>query len=297
MNKKGFAVMFSWIFAMIAGVIILLSLVYFSVQHTDLFGRVSAQVAVEELDITFGSLKSSLIGTTLELGKPIKLEFKCNEDTLEKEKLYINKKAGKSLKGKVVFAPSELKSNSFSLFTLDWNVPFKVTNFIFLTDKKYNFEGVIPLGLLEKIPSNIDIIDPYGEEISFEESENGNCMDNSGKKIFYKKQDTLGEYYGKICFDETVYTFVGDAMIFAAIFSDENNFKCLKDYAEIKARDVAEIYAKKIENFASSPHSCAVMGINSEWVREVDFNVMESVKEIKQTNDRLVRIGECELIF
>ena len=73
MNKKGFAITFNWLFNIMAGMIILLSLVYFAVQHTDLFGKVSAQRAVEELDIAFTSFKSNLVGTTIELGKNIKL--------------------------------------------------------------------------------------------------------------------------------------------------------------------------------------------------------------------------------
>src|SRR3990167_4000699 len=95
MNKKGFEISFSWLFSIIAGMSIFLFLVWFAVQQTDLFGNLTAKVAVDELDIAFTGFKSNL-----------------------------------------VFAPSLMESNEFRLFTAGWNVPFRVTNFIFLNSNK-----------------------------------------------------------------------------------------------------------------------------------------------------------------
>src|SRR3989344_5590277 len=129
LNKKGFEASLSWLFAVIAGIVILLFFVYFSIQHTDLFGKLTAQRAAEELDITFTGIKSTLSLTTLEFGKKIDLKFTCNNEI--GEKVYINNKGGKTLKGNIVFAPDG-NSDSFNVWTLDWNAPFKITNFIFL---------------------------------------------------------------------------------------------------------------------------------------------------------------------
>ena len=105
MDKNGFAISFSWLFSIIVGMSIFLFFVWFAVQQTDLFGNLTAQVAVEELDIAFTGFKSSLVGTSLDFGKIIDLEFKCDPDeTLGKEKMFINGRAGKSLKGKIWMA-------------------------------------------------------------------------------------------------------------------------------------------------------------------------------------------------
>ena len=52
-NKRGISIIFNWIFSLIAGVVILSFLIYFAVQNTDLFGKVTAKVVAEELDILF----------------------------------------------------------------------------------------------------------------------------------------------------------------------------------------------------------------------------------------------------
>jgi len=293
MNKKGFAVMFSWVFSVLAGIIIFLSLVYFAVQHTDLFGKISEQVAVEELDIAFASLKSSLIGTTLELDKPIKLEFKCGGGTDFEEKLFVNGIAGKTLRGKIIFAPEESNSYKFNIFTLDWNAPFKITNFIFLTDKHYNFID-LPEVLRNKIPDNIKS-GTQNIGVNFEFAEDLGTINScvyGDKKVYYKYDDKLEEYYGKICIGDTnPYPFVGTAFIFAAIFSDQNNFKCLYDLAVEKSKDIAKIYAKKLENIECRNE------LTKEEVEGLDVKNLYNVGIIAERNDNLLRRGECESLY
>ena len=142
MNKKGFEISFSWLFSIIAGISIFLFLVWFAVQQTDLFGNLTAKVAVEELDIAFTGFKSNLVGSKLEFGKEIKLEFKCDPSTLNEERMFVNGVAGKKLKGNIVFAPEGMKDNEFKFFTYGWNAPFRITNFIFITgnDKFFYLE-------------------------------------------------------------------------------------------------------------------------------------------------------------
>ena len=53
MDKKGITIAFNWVFSIMAGIIIFLSLAYFAVQHTDLFGTLTAQEAIELMDISF----------------------------------------------------------------------------------------------------------------------------------------------------------------------------------------------------------------------------------------------------
>ena len=155
MNKKGFEVAFSWLFAVIAGISIFLFLSWFAVRQTDLFGVLTAQTAAEELDIAFTTFKSNLVSTRLDFGKAVDLEFKCNAGTLNEERVFINGKAGKKLKGNIVFAPSYLNDNTFQLFTASWNAPFRVTNFVFLNSEGNSYYLVnAPADL--KLPDNFD---------------------------------------------------------------------------------------------------------------------------------------------
>jgi len=118
MNKKGITIAFNWLFSVIVGIFIFLFFAWFAVQNTDLFGNVTTQRVVEELDIAFTGFKSSLVGTTLNFGKPIELEFKCDilgefPPYSYEERMLINKKAGKNLKGKIVFFHFQYWLNQF----------------------------------------------------------------------------------------------------------------------------------------------------------------------------------------
>ena len=65
MNKKGMAIPFDWIFSLVAGVLIFSFLIYFAVQHTDLFGKITTRVVAEELDVLFSGRSVSIFGKTV----------------------------------------------------------------------------------------------------------------------------------------------------------------------------------------------------------------------------------------
>ena len=147
LNKKGIAISFNWIFSMIAGVLILIFLVYFAVQNTDLFGNVTSKVVSEELEILFSGIETIKTKTSLNFDKNVELRFSCNQG---KQVLNVNGKSGNSLKGKIVFAPNIVESDVFNITTQPWNVPFRVANFIYLWDEGYEFSRDAP---------EIDLID------------------------------------------------------------------------------------------------------------------------------------------
>ena len=312
MNKKGFAIVFNWLFSVIAGILILLFFVWFAVQNTDLFGNVTSQRAVEELDIAFTSFKSSLIGTTLNFGKPIELEFRCNSDTLQEEKMFINKKSGKSLKGKVVFAPSNLNANEFILWTTDWKIPFKVTNFIFLTskNKKYDLSdlpGSHPLRLKLPKKNGVDLfnVGNDGEKIGLRQTNSGLVeapLLEGSKQIYFDYDRDLDDFYGTIVVGSEQYPFVGDAMIYAAIFSDESNFDCLYDKAIDKARTINKFNSEKMDRLVGIGE-CAVVAGNLGNILEntlihnnFNFVNIEEVRDVQKDNDRMLA-RSCEGLY
>src|SRR3989344_9534744 len=120
MDKKGVAVVFDWIFSLAAGVLIFSFLIYFAVQHTDLFGKVTARVVGEELDILFSGYETAKIRSILDFGKEVKLEFSCDE---KRQRFTINDREGKTLWGKIIFAPGEIKNDKINVATASWDVP------------------------------------------------------------------------------------------------------------------------------------------------------------------------------
>ena len=249
-QRRGIAVTFNWIFSIIVGVIILSFFIYFAVQHTDLFGKVTAKQVGWELDNVFSGFQTSLVETTLDFDKIVKLEFKCSKPVSEldqeEQEVFINGKPGTIFRDKLIFSPKEeLGNNKFLLWTYEWKVPYKVSNFIFLTTPGIKYELSGPEPDIE-LPEFFEDLEMSGakREIKFtEDSCNAHHGDENLKIISYEYDNINDEYYGWICTKDKKHGFYGRAMIYAAIFSDD--FDCVYNIMMEKLRVVSKVYDKK----------------------------------------------------
>jgi len=248
-NKKGIEITFSWIFAIIAGTLIFLFFVGFAADNMDLFGKLTAIRVSEEMNSAFTGLKTGLVSTSLSFNKEVKLQFKCIGE--KKEKLIVGWRSGKNLYDNLVFSPEELNGNEFLLMTKSWNVPYKVDNFIFISDKRNYCLIKTPYELKNKLPSDFESLLKYescnGKTITFSQDEN-NC--SSFFTINYE-YDSVNNLYGSICLgDGKPLLFYGDAMIYAAIFGDQ--FDCLYPLIEEKFKIMRDVYLNKIVDISCS---------------------------------------------
>jgi len=300
LNKKGIAISFNWIFSMIAGVLILIFLVYFAVQNTDLFGNVTSKVVSEELEILFSGIETIKTKTSLNFDKNVELRFSCNQG---KQVLNVNGKSGNSLKGKIVFAPNIVESDVFNIATQPWNVPFRVANFIYLWDEGYEFSGDAPeIDLIEELRGN-------GEKIVFALDNNAGCA-NSGnlKTIYYTHDEDLDDYLGYVCFEgqrSSPVRFYGKAMLIGAVLSDtSNNFECVKSGIQKRLEVVNDIYYKKSQKMIASPvdiDNCnpQINGLSytdAEYSTNLNLLDFDNVKRFESINNNLVR-GGCVGIY
>ena len=128
-NKKGFELVFSWIFSLVAGVLIFSFLIYFAYQHTDLFGKRTNLLVREEFDNAFGSLKSTEISTLIELQENITLKFDCVDGRI----LFgVDEGDKREIPGKIIAAPSVLSGHNFSIKTESFVRPFKIVSFLYI---------------------------------------------------------------------------------------------------------------------------------------------------------------------
>ncbi len=138
-NKKGFELVFSWIFSLVAGVLIFIFLIYFSYQHTDLFGKRTNLLVREEFDNAFGSLKNTEISTLIELQENITLKFDCIDGKI----LFgVNNGEKREIPGKIIAAPSVLSGHNFSIKTENFVKPFKIVSFLYIDSDERKINGV-----------------------------------------------------------------------------------------------------------------------------------------------------------
>lgn len=131
-------VQFNWVFVMIAGALIL---VFF-------FGIVQKQRELSNAKIAdslLTNIESIATGAAISKGtvQPVDLpnigvDFGCTDECLC---AYSIGDVRKDYNDKIIFAPSFIKSSQMLLWTLDWKVPFRATNFVYATasNNKYFF--------------------------------------------------------------------------------------------------------------------------------------------------------------
>jgi hypothetical protein len=137
-KKAAIEVQFNWVFVMVAGALIL---VFF-------FGIVQKQREMSQAKIS-NSLLTNIEsiatgagvsrGTVQRVGLPnIGINFDCTEECLCS---YSIEDIRKEYHDKIIFAPKLVKGSEIILWTLDWKIPFRVTNVVYATtaNDKYFF--------------------------------------------------------------------------------------------------------------------------------------------------------------
>ncbi|MFQ5475145.1 MAG: hypothetical protein ACE5DM_04880 [Candidatus Nanoarchaeia archaeon] len=122
---------FNWIFILIVGALII---AFFTVivmkqkgaSETKVSGKLTRQLNT----ILVGARVSS--GTVQEIPTPkFAVRFACND--------YYIGDVEQRLGNRIVFAPEHLEGKTLLTWTLDWNTPFKVTTFLYITNPKTRY--------------------------------------------------------------------------------------------------------------------------------------------------------------
>lgn len=269
-GKKGaIEIQFNWVFVLIAGALIL---VFFA-------GVVNVQRRAADRNLAFdilskmdlimsGALTVSKAGQLFDMPRA-QIDFECNRLTLYG--------VSRQFQDKIVFSPDVLKGRKLIVQSLDFNVPFKVANFLYLTtsDVRYVFVGDddFAKAVFENFPENATKEIVAVSDISELEDRNNykirfifvntevnvvlpdfvkNMKDDavSAVKIdqtkvrFYKKLN--GEFVST-AEDEFEYVHTDtNAMIYGAIFSENSEqFNCSIDKAFKRLRNVALLYNER----------------------------------------------------
>jgi len=136
MSKKGIVeIQFNWVLILAAGAIILL---FFSVV-------IMKQKSISEVSISsiiLKNLEGILSGAEVSIGTvnsvaipKTKIEFECNR--------YRIGKVSKEFEVMSVFTPSIIESNKLITWTLDWSLPYRVTNLLYLSSPRIRYIFVV----------------------------------------------------------------------------------------------------------------------------------------------------------
>lgn len=271
-RKRAFEIQFNWIFVLIAGTIILLVIVLF----------ISSQRSVSESSIkgeTLNSLSfiiSGLGASTVDTTKII-AEFPNLDIGISCDRISIGS-VQKQFENLILFAPGLVKGDKKLAQSLNFNIPYRSINLIYLTSAKAKYiligdtdlarvvNKTLPNEMNKDFYSSIPLIkNPntykvrfivFGSMIAFPKSLEGMAnsdvtalrvdgTDKSGTVVHYQKLGSSWDAKGSS-------GYLGRAGLIGAIYSDsKENYECNMENVFARMRLVTKVYLERAKEILS----------------------------------------------
>jgi len=243
MKKRGFEFSFAWLFAIMAGVFILFAAIYIAIkivdtehvevdtlcakQFTLLFNPMETGLASGKASNVSISAETRIYTSCSELGSFGSQEIACSQKSGIKDE-WPARSGGITISNKYVFAEKIEQGKVFSFFSKPFEMPFKVSEIIFVSAKTYCFKN--PPSSIEEEARNLKV-----PSIKL-----GNCTSEDVKVCFgYSRAgcdiSVVGTCTEAGCVNDydsgsitkngkTVY--YAGSLIYAGIFSEPDNYLC-----------------------------------------------------------------------
>lgn len=266
MRKRGaIEIQFNWILVLVVGAAIIIIFMSFISKQQGISDASANILAANTLNAILHGYGNTDISDSLEVPES-KINFNCNS-------FYINgiQKQSAALN---LFSPAYLETNKLHLLSFMWNMPYRITNFAYVTSPeiRYIFIGNSEFArkMFEKVRGKIradgftnaqaiqdendDIIRIifFGQEPEMPENLKAaknpitslrvDGDEGNGAIEFFELVDGNFEPRG-----ESYY--IGEASLFGAIFSDDiNRYNCVMEKAFNKLNIISQIYQERVNN-------------------------------------------------
>lgn len=271
-NKKAFDMPFSWIFAIIAGVIILFIAIYATTNLINSSQKVTnSESALERLNylnpIVSGVMSS--YSTQFKFNKETRIYVNCTPSSSSspifgRQTLAFSEESGFIKKwpapgeaipryNKYIFSENVLQGKVFYLFSKPFYTGFKVDDLITITSEKYCFiapptiieEELLLLGLGNvNVTSTITLCPKNTRVVCFGSSFPGCNMSVYGECTSF---DCESEYDKGFILKNNKRIYFMENLLYAAIFSSPEIYECNIKRLGKKINELANIYNEKID--------------------------------------------------
>lgn len=264
--KRGVGIQFNWVFVIIISAVLLIFFISAVQRQKSSFETSTNVLVLNSLDSVLSSSGIS-IGTVNIVEMPkAKIEFECDKMS--------SGGISKQLNGMNIFAPRVLEDNNMIIMTLDWSIPYRASNFVYLTTQKVRYifigDSSFARNIFEMIPdeinndgyTNVNLIEDenddnvrlifFGTDPEIPDSlkgmENGITAlridndENKGKVEFF--DFVLGEFESR-----GASYYLGENMLLGAVFTDKvEDYDCVMKNSFKDLNVVSKVYEKKINN-------------------------------------------------
>jgi hypothetical protein len=253
--KRGFLDLpFSWVFALIVGAIILFGAIYFATRASNVANtESSAQTGSSLLNLLSPLQNGVESANSITINLPVNsiINHQCSTfgnfgtDSISVDQFVNNKWTDTGVKisseNKYIFFPSSLQGKNLNVFSEPFSFPFKVADLMYVTnaDTKYcflNMPTTSRKGLQNLNQGNFEYDNCSNDSVKVCFNSNINC--NVNVDTNYRTVTKNGN---------TVY-FQGDALMYAAIFSDQKIYECELGRLMNRTKTLLDIYKEKSAN-------------------------------------------------
>lgn len=304
MNKKGLQMSFQWIFAIVVGAIILVLAIYGVTKFMNLEqGKQDVQKAqqletlLNPLETSFETGKSVLLSTNVKT----RIYNDCNSfGDFGEQKLGIqqenfgetaNMKNSITSKNRYIFSDEYVEGNNFYIFSKPLNFPFKVSDLVYLSsqDSFYCFENTpddVGKELSSLNQSNI-IVDNCSEETLESEETIEVCFEGGNIETGSDCDVNVDYNAGTIEKSEEEVYFYNDALMYAGIFSDPENYECQLERLMDRTEKLADVYVEKSNIIASNCENSMKPGLLALQNFAKKYNQSSDLSQASQIVNRL----------
>ncbi len=325
-EKRGqVEVQFNWILILVAGGLIFLfffGIINWAKKSSD---EGTASTISVNLDSIFTG--SSIVKETInKIDIPFKqLDFTCDTYRVDSSSNVRN------IRNKLIFAPSRIDEGRLITWSLGWDIPFRVTNFLFITSPQIRYivigsESSDMFQLINETfprefnvefnPSTIEDVNNFKVRFIYV----GGGVSDADAALFYKMPDedvtalwiTSSDPYQITFYKKTIASFsvipytaldsAGLAGLFGAIISENpEDYDCNMEKAKKRLDQIAEIYlnrSRELETYYSGticeePHSIARIAFET-YISDKNLPKLHNATTIQNEN---AQRHSCALIY
>jgi hypothetical protein len=306
MEKRGYLqISFAWLFAIIVGVFILFLAIFLSTKIISRGQEISEAKTGKEIGILLNPLETGFeTGKTNSFSIPVETRIynNCSDfGNFGRQLIGISQKSfnkwvetevNAGFSNKYIFSKSVVEGKNFYLFSKPFNLPFKVSDVIYMTSSLEDYCFI-------NAPSDIK------RELQRLNQKNllvDNCSSNSISVCFQKRNCDINVFYdsGYVEKNKEKLYFEDDALMYAAVFSDKKLYECQTKRLMKRIESLALLYQNK-ETFISKTGCSSNLNVDLEVLKKSagDFRDSSNIRQIsviaKDIGDKNQYNVDCKL--
>ena len=258
MNKKGYLqISFGWLFAIIVGIVIISLAIFFVTKMIKTEGTLQSAKTSKEIGVLLNPLETSFesaVTSSVIFPEETRIYNTCdNYGYFGNQKINVAQKSFNkwsetdlevSFQNKYLFSERYSEGRTFYIFSKPFEFPFKVANLIYITSASTNY-------CFKDAPE--DIIDEISDLKQPNLKLEGECSEEDLTVCFeFGDCDIEVDYDAKYVKknNEKMY-FETDALMYAAIFSDKENYECQLKRLMQRIEQLSSIYLYKANSLTT----------------------------------------------